>query len=990
MQAEKDQYWLEVRHIHLDLQALLKDPQMEIQGQLAGQDFKHPLTFDEDEIQAAGTQTTGAQAVGADQKAGQADSKQKADQANQPKPPALYALADMTLDAQGKPSYWILLNPDRLALTEDLRGQISSSLDKKELSFPTEGNRLFWYEAGNEEQKNAVLTVQPLDKVNGLSFLLSKADHVEKITLPGSGHDNQAQPLADAKTAGQAGANSATQNAGQDAAGKTPTGAKAQTVDQRVRGLSGQALLLQIPLQASQTLRQSDKDLTASFSAKNPAAKSAGTKAAQAPKDTNLFLTNALHVGMPGEDQLILVNGKESKSMSAKELGLEDLLEGLQEAVKADLSSLKAAAEGSANALEADGLLEDFSMDQLPLGQGPEAAQQPFEIKGKFMVSRDLLYGVSKPGDKHVLKLSPYLYKPEGQTIRSLTYGENSTVIATGAYDPETKTVTYTLTEAVKDLPATGYTMVDFDEIFYIDPKTTEVGRTYTLINSFDGRNLPSRTYTVMPGSATDPIGIEGETGEALPTYWFFDPLGTYKVKMEGHGDPVTEDGKLVAMDWTVSFQSTGKSLEELGLVTNFTVVEGSGLGKITDAKLNQAKISLSPNSLGDKFLITDSQSHGAGNYVAGSHQDSNNYAYTFRTEVTEKQTSYTLDIEAMLTKAGSNPKPVGASRLVVPGYSDAKNLGESPDVDYSNGRTTIKGSFNSANEARWVVTDGVTSGGAQALPFQERQLSGKQTLKSLNVTYYSLGEDGKLYEAGGNKSNKTSAYPLTTENLGWGAKNPGTIAVYEYVTELKDLSDPKSEYSLSGVTLDPLYGDILAQVRWQNISDKTANTPTNTLRLTPAGTQQAFEATIDAGTGYKNIFETVFHSVPRYQWVKNSLLGTDGRYIPTTYTFGQSFNPDYKEVPGATIRFKEVSHHFDPETGKLMVDNVAVREDQVNPQVPAEFIKIKKLAKKEHDYDLDKPLPGAVFTLKNADGAVLTAMTDENGLATFANVLPG
>ncbi|QQN56319.1 hypothetical protein I6H46_01440 [Anaerococcus obesiensis] len=50
-----------------------------------------------------------------------------------------------------------------------------------------------------------------------------------------------------------------------------------------------------------------------------------------------------------------------------------------------------------------------------------------------------------------------------------------------------------------------------------------------------------------------------------------------YQVYMDANGTPVLTDGELTAIDWTVHFSAT-KDLLDLGLISNATLVKGSGL----------------------------------------------------------------------------------------------------------------------------------------------------------------------------------------------------------------------------------------------------------------------------------------------------------------------------------------------------------------------------------------------------------------------------
>ncbi|MCD1147750.1 Ig-like domain-containing protein [Peptoniphilus sp. KCTC 25270] len=130
--------------------------------------------------------------------------------------------------------------------------------------------------------------------------------------------------------------------------------------------------------------------------------------------------------------------------------------------------------------------------------EGAEPVQKPeevrtFKIKGEIIATEEM-----NPGDTFTLQISTYLKPIEGTTPKNLQ-SETGKILATGEYNSETKTITYTFTEAIDGIQEPE--AISLNETFVLDKTVALAGETYTIENKIAGQNI-------------DPVDVTLETVE--------------------------------------------------------------------------------------------------------------------------------------------------------------------------------------------------------------------------------------------------------------------------------------------------------------------------------------------------------------------------------------------------------------------------------------------------------------------------------------------
>ena len=274
----------------------------------------------------------------------------------------------------------------------------------------------------------------------------------------------------------------------------------------------------------------------------------------------------------------------------------------------------------------------------------------------------------------------------------------------------------------------------------------------------------------------------------------------SYKVDMDAYGIPDVKDGMLKGFNWKATVLST-VDLQGIGLSVNFTTVKGSGLGEIQNLTMDGANVTATSNNLTNHTGIVDSI-----NYKPNKNTRELNF--TFYTPVTNKQESYMLDINAM-----ANGK-VGAKRVVGrQGYPKEKVEVLTPSRVGMNNRTSILGEFPNQTDAKWTITDQVSTGDNGKLPLESRQLGGGQSISSGKVAVYGVDTKknsptyGQMIQVGSDES--VSSIP-DKETKPQNAQPVGSIVAYEYTTNL----DGKPASSIGGVVISKNQ-DILVDQYW-------------------------------------------------------------------------------------------------------------------------------------------------------------------------------
>lgn len=487
---------------------------------------------------------------------------------------------------------------------------------------------------------------------------------------------------------------------------------------------------------------------------------------------------------------------------------------------------------------------------------------------------------------------------------------------------------------------------------------------------------------TVIPSIFEIDVNGNGEPN-FNDTYEFFEYGPSYKVTFDAKSTPVVENRKMTAIDWEITFDGHGRKLgeEDLKLITNFTAVENSGIEKIENVKLNDSdeNIALEDNTMGDKFLINDSKN------VVGK-QSSDKYVFTFTTKVNKQQQAYVLDISAKLK--GINK--TGAVRLFQP-YIDTIDLSyESPTILKCSNRVTNSGEFLSENKIRWILTEEVSSGDAGKLPVATRTLSGNQQIESSKVSYYILNnvdgneDDGKMQKVGEtlDLNKKILEEGKLKENETFP---PGTIAVYEIITTIKDQNFEEPNFYSFGDNVISLYRDYDVNITWTSqVAGEKFPEETLYLKEKKVENEQIY---------YGHTYETVVKAqedgeelnpdgkISKVENVKKWKI-VNGKPEEIKYELSQKFGNESAEYRG--IVYKELTNSFNIYDKRYEVLNTIAKK--------GEFKTANITVLKRDASDTTKTLAGAKFSLigDGSQGISYSGVTDIDGKIAFNDVAPG
>lgn len=622
-----------------------------------------------------------------------------------------------------------------------------------------------------------------------------------------------------------------------------------------------------------------------------------------------------------------------------------------------------------------------------PVGAGNPVGSVPMTLGDKKFTIRTRLdtstiIGPIQPGEFFEIKLDPRLTVKQGTTLPNIV--NDGTVLATPEYIEGTNTIKYTVKNPIaKNLQIPLAIDVDYnvDKINKLD----ENKDTHPINNSISGLGVvrPVKLPEVIVNNNGDIVnGITEPDGHQV--LQIVEPGSDYKVYMDAHGTPVVKDGKLVAINWSVTFTST-KDLLSLGLSSNATTVKGSGLGDFSNLLLNGKELrtaadGLSTNEIEGKLGIVASKNH--------TLQDSTKEVrYTFETKITNPQEKYALDLSVSLNKMHKT----GAVRLI---YDAADNKSYMEDTTSKragiNNRTTILGEFSSDTTARWTVTDQVSTGDntdtqnpVVGLPLATRELKGDQSLSSAKMAVYGLEGDinspkfGKMViKQGETDLNKTIPEKGTKPS---DKQLPGRIAVYEFNT---DLTDSEAGYSLSGVNINK-YQPLKIKQTWAGV-DSTKNMPEQTIKVLDAnGNKLAEELKVGEGTQGESSREFNLPAVKTWKIVKEVNPETqkeETKEVKITPNIVQTF-PQGPTTGGKTYSYKEKYNYYSLQDKAYHIYNVMTESTD---EKDADFTIIKTDSK-----DSKKKLSGAKFTLQSPRETI-SLETDANGQASFRNVSPG
>lgn len=579
--------------------------------------------------------------------------------------------------------------------------------------------------------------------------------------------------------------------------------------------------------------------------------------------------------------------------------------------------------------------------------------------------------GTVRPGQFFTIKLDDKL-KVKPETVLPELSHKDYGVIATPKYDENKNTITYTLTKPISSKISVPIKIdVDYNTE-NIDPKAKQ----FVIKNSVSGLG-------VVDSKPLLPVAVDSN-GNMLST--ILEPGGKdvlqtleygakYKVDVKAFGVPVVENKEITKINWKV-YVKGNQPLASLGYATNFTAVEGSGIGQIENLKAFDANHSEIPgesypqnDGIVGRMGIVDSRHHTL------AKQEIKEFYYTFSTPVTNKQTSYMLDISVALTKSPS--KRVGAVRFILPdGYDQSRVEENSPTRVGMNNRTTVKGEFTSEQTAAWTITDAVSTGDAnEGLPLVSRKLSDNQDMSpgasSGRTAVYTLNPETGKMETAPATSDYFSTIPKEKKNP-MGPQKVGTIAVYKVYTDLKNWDQPERYSIVDGLFISK-YQDLRIFQEWNLTSGASIPRQTFTVRddqNQPIGSHE------EPGVKGKKERLITISGVKKWNIVGNQAT-------PVTPTIEQTFNSDSYDP----YEYWENQNYYRPDDKYFYMHNTAVKRNQ-DRRADFSVLKID-------DKDPTKKLQGAEYTLigtglwENKEGK-LTAITDKNGKTTFTNIPQG
>ena len=516
-----------------------------------------------------------------------------------------------------------------------------------------------------------------------------------------------------------------------------------------------------------------------------------------------------------------------------------------------------------------------------------------------------------------------------------------NTEIARPTYDETTNTIKYKILNDINDnLQIRLNIPVDYNTA---NIKLDDNGE-FVVVNKVSGLGVtnPKDLLPQRVGKDGKLVGSIIEPDRDDVTEIITPDDSNYKISTDAVANPVVKDGKLVGYNWIIKVTSD-TDLESLGYKANFTTVKGSGLGEITS---RDNTVSLT-DQLNGAFGINDSKHHEPG---AGIRE----VTYNLFTPTKNKQEKYMMDISIVLTKKNNK---IGAKRIVIDeGWPIEKVQDATPSRVGMNNRTTVFGEFTSENNAKWTVTDGVSTGDEKTtLPLEERTL-GNQT--------GSRGQTGiyKIYPTTGQMVQDTTGIS--------GEKPIGTIAVYEYNSTIADNKNPQT---LAGVEISK-YQDIDVDQKWN--LDQGLTMPDMTVKAVDPNNEETVlgEATTTESTANPDPAKRTI----TIKDVKVWNISNTGEASKNDIKIKQEF-PTNKTHNGKAISYYETTNWKDPNRANTFaIANRATVE--VAPQL-GNFTLIKK-------GEGNKPLPGATFKLLGQCEAEVA--TDAEGKIRFQNIAPG
>ncbi len=580
-----------------------------------------------------------------------------------------------------------------------------------------------------------------------------------------------------------------------------------------------------------------------------------------------------------------------------------------------------------------------------------------FHIITRFDTSTAV--GPIKKGQYFNIHLDDELIVNNPSELESIKFNDEE--IASPTYDKGTNTIKYEiLNDITENIQVPLNIPVDYNvENIDLDEDSGE----FIVTNKVSGLGVKAPKDLVPQRVSRNGIfaGSIIEPGRNDVTEIITPDDSNYKISTDAVANPVVKDGKLVGYNWTINV-SSDTDLVKLGYRANFTTVKGSGLGEIQD-KSNSLGLS---DQLDGSFGIVDSKHHAPG---AGVRE----VTYNLFTPTTNTQEKYMMDISIVLTEKGK----VGARRIQIDeGWPIEKVQDATPSRVGMNNRTTVFGEFASENNAKWTVTDAVSTGDDEGtkekpadtkLPWETRSLSDNQTFQSGQVAVYGLNEQGQMVQIGTTSNLDSIPEKGTNPNTDQAV---GNIAVYEYNSTIADNKKPQS---LAGVEISK-YQDIYVNQSWN--LDQGLTMPDMTVKAVDPNNEETVLGEATAEESQANPDPAI--RTIKIEDVKVWNIANDGTASKNDLKIKQEF-PTNKTHNGKAVSYYETTNWKDPNN----VNTFAIANRgtvEVAPQL-GNFTLIKK-------GEENKPLPGATFKLLGQGEAEVA--TDSEGKIHFQNIAPG
>ena len=569
--------------------------------------------------------------------------------------------------------------------------------------------------------------------------------------------------------------------------------------------------------------------------------------------------------------------------------------------------------------------------------------------------------GPVKAGQSFTIHLDNKLTVKDSNSLKPIKY--NNEIIANPTYDQQTNTITYTLTRDIAE-------NIQIPLNIPVDYNTTNItldkDGTFTVINKVTGIGVkaPKDLVPQKVDKNGNPAGSIIEPGRD-DVIQIVDPSKNYRLSVDSIGYPVIENGELAGINWVVKIDSEKDLVNDLGMKMNFTLVEGSGLKEIQSVTFSGSNASLEDNGIKGQTGIVDSKH-------SSIEKPTKSIQYNIYTPISNKQAAYVLDISTILTKDLTDDKPyIGAVRSVMDkGYAKDRIEKATPTRVGINNTTTIQGKFLSSDKAEWTITDGVcTKDSHNGFPFETRKLEGNQSIDNGYRVIYGVDEKtGKMV--------KDSMEPRGTirekETDPEGKQEVGKICIYKYNTKLNK-PDGVDHYGISGVKISKFQDLYIDQV-WNLPEGGKMPAQTITVRdnnNTTIGLKDVDEKTPKDGEIQRLI------TVPD---VKYWDIDANGNATMIEHTIDQGLPTGNVTIGGKTYKYYENANYYKSDTNTQYIHNSAIPQTDLNP---VSFTVVKVDSK-----DPSKKLAGATFKLLGDNQPSI--VTDDQGRATFNNVLPG